>query len=80
VLKGIGAIALSALLVGCAAEPKKFLTSEAQDDRTCRSFMKNKKPSDETTFEECRQFLVDFANRPPVGAPPTSNVTVIVNQ
>jgi hypothetical protein len=68
------------VVAGCASEPKKYMTSEYSDDKTCRSFMKNKQKSDDTTYQECRQSLVDFANNPPVGAPTPSNVTIIVNQ
>lgn len=68
------------VLAGCASESKKYMTSEFSDDKTCRSFMKNKEKSDDTTYQECRQSLVDFANNPPVGAPTPSNVTIIVNQ
>jgi hypothetical protein len=68
------------VLAGCASEPKKYMTSEYSDDRTCRSFMKNKQKSDDTTYQECRQSLVDLANNPPVGAPTPSNVTIIINQ
>jgi len=68
------------VLAGCATEPKKYMTSEYSDDKTCRSFMKNKQKSDDTTYQECRQSLVDIANSPPLGAPAPSNVTIIVNQ
>jgi hypothetical protein len=68
------------VLAGCASEPKKYMTSEYSDDKTCRSFMKNKQHSDDTTYQECRQSLIDFANNLPVGALTPSNVTIIVNQ
>ena len=69
----------SVALCGCAAEPKRFLTSEAQDDKTCQSYMRNKRQSDHTSYGECRQSLVDFANMP-ASAPAPANVTVIVNR
>jgi hypothetical protein len=68
------------VLAGCASEPKKNMTSEYSDDRTCRSFMKNKQKSDDSTYQDCRQSLVDLANNPPMGAPAPSNLTIIVNQ
>lgn len=72
-------MASGGLLAACAADPPKpYLTSEYQDDKTCRSFMKNKSHKDDTTYEECRQSLVDFANMPPM-APAQPNVTVIIN-
>jgi hypothetical protein len=74
------AVGLALLLAGCLPEPKKYLTSEADDDRTCRSYMKNKKPSDDTTYEQCRKDLVNLANNPPPAAPQSGNVTVIINQ
>jgi hypothetical protein len=79
-------VRFAAIFIGCfvlaggASEPKQYMTSEYSDDKTCRSFMKNKQKSDDTTYQECRQSLVDFANNPPVGAPTPSNVTIIVNQ
>jgi hypothetical protein len=66
---------------GCAvAEPKKFMTSEFQDDATCRSFMKHKAKDDDTTYAGCRQSLIDIANTPVYAVPAQPNVTVIINQ
>lgn len=77
------AIAISAAisLAACSAPaPKTFMMSEASDDRTCRSFMRNKQKDDPTTYEECRQGLIEMANMPVYAPPPQPNVTVIVNQ
>jgi hypothetical protein len=79
-IKLAAAVGLAFLLTGCLSEPKKYLTSEADDDRTCRNYIKNKKPSDDTTYEQCRKDLVNLANNPPAVAPQSGNVTVIINQ
>lgn len=65
-----------------ARAPRQYMTSEYDDDKTCRSFMKHKASDDESTYQDCRKSLVDIANMTanmPVAAPP-SNVTIIVNQ
>jgi hypothetical protein len=73
-------VAFAVLLGGCAASaPRQYMTSEYDDDKTCRSFMKHKASDDDSTYQDCRKNLVDIANMK-FGPPSPSNVTIIVNQ
>jgi hypothetical protein len=76
-MRYLPALGLFLLLPGCMAQPP--VNTAASDDRVCRSFMRNKEPRNPTTYDECRQSLVDLAKMPGYD-PQVPNVTVIINR
>lgn len=62
------AIILMPVLLALAT-PALAAHSEREDDAVCRSYVKNKSPTDPGTYESCRKDLVYMDNNPVAPAP-----------